>query len=207
MKLLFVTSSLFGGNSSSRAVALELVSAFQREHPGSTIVERDVGTAPLPHITGEMVAALTAPAEARSPAQAAMVARADALIEEVESADVIVLAVPMYNFSVPSTFKAWIDHIARAGRTFRYTGDGVEGLLRGKTVFVAGSRGGVYSDGPARTLDFHEPYLRAVLGFIGLTDVHFVHAEGLNMGAGAADRGMAEARRRANALIPGALAA
>jgi FMN-dependent NADH-azoreductase len=113
----------------------------------------------------------------------------------------------MYNFSIPSTLKAWIDHVARAGRTFHYTQDGPVGLLGGRKVYVAGSRGGVYSTGPAQALDFHETYLRGVLGFLGLTDVTFIHAEGLAKGPEAAEAAMAGARAQARALSADSLAA
>jgi FMN-dependent NADH-azoreductase len=124
------------------------------------------------------------------------------LIEELEAADTIVLAVPMYNFSIPSTLKAWIDHVARAGRTFRYTAAGPEGLLNGKKVFVVSGRGGFYSgDSPAKVLDFQEPYLRAVLGFLGLTDVTFIHVEGLKVSSEAAEKGISRAREAIAGIV------
>jgi FMN-dependent NADH-azoreductase len=108
----------------------------------------------------------------------------------------------MYNFSISSTLKAWIDHIARAGRTFRYTASGSQGLLTGKKVFVASSRGGSYADGPAKPMDFQEPYLRAMLGFLGLTDVTFIHAEGQNVSAEVAAAGLIKARDSIARLVP-----
>jgi FMN-dependent NADH-azoreductase len=207
MQVLLVTSSIFGAGSKSRDVALAFVDGLRRRHPNARVVERDVGGDPLPHVTADLMGAAATPAVDRTPQQAALAAQADALIDELEAADVIVLAVPMYNFSVPSTFKAWIDHVARAGRTFRYTETGPQGLLRGKQVFVAGARGGVYGEGPARALDFHETYLRGVLGFLGLTDVTFVHAEGQAIGPDVAAENLAAARDRATALVPAALAA
>src|SRR5215470_3980055 len=178
-KLLFVTSSILGENSKSRALGREFVEAWTRHHPGSRVVERDLVAEAVPHLTGAVVGAAMTPAEQRSPEQAETVSLADRLIEELEAAEVVVLAAPMYNFSVPSTVKAWIDHVVRAGRTFRYGANGPEGLLRGKKVFIVTARGGVYSQGPGKSMDFHEPYLRGVLGFIGLTDVSFIYAEGL----------------------------
>ena len=180
-KLLFVTSSILGENSKSRALGREFVEAWTRHHPGSRVVERDLVAEAVPHLTGAVVGAAMTPAEQRSPEQAETVSLADRLIEELEAAEVVVLAAPMYNFSVPSTVKAWIDHVVRAGRTFRYGANGPEGLLRGKKVFIVTARGGVYSQGPGKSMDFHEPYLRGVLGFIGLTDVSFIYAEGLAM--------------------------
>ncbi len=142
------------------------------------------------------------PAEKRSVEQASRAQSADQLIEELEAADTIVLAAPMYNFTISSTLKAWIDHVARAGRTFRYTANGPEGLLKGKQVFVVTGRGGIYTgDAPARVLDFQEPYLRGILGFLGLTDVTFIHVEGLNISPEAAEKGFAQARNAINASL------
>src|SRR5262249_27405205 len=163
------TSSLFGAASQSRQIAAEFVTAWQGSHPGTTVVERDLNATSIPHLSQDTLAALGTPAETRTPAQQSAVAFADALIQEVQPPDAIVLTAPMYNFTLPSTLKAWIDYIARAGRTFRYTASGPEGLLKGKKVFVVTGRGGLYSgESPARVLDFQEPYLRGVLGFLGL---------------------------------------
>jgi FMN-dependent NADH-azoreductase len=194
-KLLLVTSSLFGDQSKSSQLAGEFVQAWHRSHPGTTMVERALTAESIPHLSLGALGALMTPAEQRSSEQHATVAFADRLIEELEAADTIVLAVPMYNFSIPSTLKAWIDHVARAGRTFRYTAAGPEGLLKGKKVFVITGRGGVYTgDSPAKVFDFQEPYLRSVLGFLGLTDVSFVHVEGLKVSPEAAEQGVARAR-------------
>src|SRR5579863_10013783 len=143
--LLLVTSSLFGDQSKSRQVATEFVDAWRGAHPNTAVVERELTPDSMPHLTLDALGALMTPAAQRSTAQSASVAFGDRLIEELEAADTIVLAVPMYNFSVPSTLKAWIDHVARAGRTFRYTANGSEGLLKGKKVFVVTGRGGFYS--------------------------------------------------------------
>jgi FMN-dependent NADH-azoreductase len=148
------------------------------------------------------------PADKRSDAEARNAALADALIEELEAADVVVIAAPMYNFSIPSTLKAWIDHVARAGRTFRYGAAGPEGLLKGKKVFVVTGRGGIYTgDSPAKGMDFQEPYLRAMLGFLGLDDVSFIHVEGLAVGPDARASGTERARAAIADLIPLAAAA
>ena len=135
-------------------------------------------------------AALTTPAEQRRAVQAARVALDDAAIAQVQAADAIVLGVPMYNYGIPAQLKHWIDAIARAGVTFRYTAQGPEGLLKGKTVYVALARGGRHRDTPA---DTQVPYLKTVLGFLGMTDVHFIYAEGLNMGNESAEQGYAQA--------------
>jgi FMN-dependent NADH-azoreductase len=182
--VLLIHSSVFGEKSQS----LGLARAFLERYPHRSLVERALSPQTMPHLDGETFAAMVTPASELDGRQQAAVALSDELIAEVEAADTIVLAAPMYNFSIPSTLKAWIDHVARRGRTFRYSEKGPEGLLTGKKMFVLAARGGVYSDGaPAAVLDFQEPYLRAVLGFLGLTDVTFVHLEGLSMGPEAAD--------------------
>ncbi len=206
-KLLLVSSSIFGKDSKSWTIAQEFIDGWRQNHPGSVVVERDIGSDPLPHITAEKMGAIMTPPDKRTPQQAAAAGHADRLIEEVEAADVIVLAAPMYNFSVSSTLKAWIDHIARAGRTFGYTEKGPVGLLKGKKVFVVTARGGVYSEGPAKPLDFHEPYLRGMLGFLGLSDVTFVHVEGLAVSPESATAGLAKAREKIAAVLGRAEAA
>jgi FMN-dependent NADH-azoreductase len=193
--LLLITSSLFGDQSKSARIAKEFVDAWHRSHPGTRVTERALTPASMPHLTIDTLGAVMTPAEQRTAEQKASVAFGDRLIEELEAADTIVLAAPMYNFSISSTLKAWIDHVVRAGRTFRYTASGPEGLLKAKKVFVVTGRGGFYgSDSPARPLDFQEPYLRGVLGFIGLRDLSFIHVEGLNISAEEAERGLARAR-------------
>jgi FMN-dependent NADH-azoreductase len=205
-KLLYVSSSILGENSKSRALSREFIETWKRRHPGTSVVERELVAETLPHVTGAVLGAALTPADKRSAEQADAAALADRLIEEVEAAEVILLAVPMYNFSVPSTFKAWIDHIVRAGRTFRYGPEGAVGLLQNKKVFVVASRGGVYSTGPCKSMDFHEPYLRGVLGFIGLKDVTFIHAEGLNISPETAAGALDGARAAIAELLPKAAA-
>jgi len=201
--LLLVTSSLFGEQSRSRALATEFIAAWQDRFPPTRTVTRELAPATMPHLDLETLGAIGVPASERSARQRELVAFSDGLIAEVEAADTIVLAVPMYNFSIPSMLKAWIDHIARAGRTFRYTETGPEGLLKGKKVFVVTARGGVYSgESPARAFDFQEPYVRAVLGFLGLTDVTFLHLEGLKISPEAAAHGLARARAAIDGLLP-----
>jgi FMN-dependent NADH-azoreductase len=208
-KLLFVTSSVFGDNSKSRQIALEFIAAWRTAHPATSLATRDLNAGPMPHISLDTLGALMTPAEGRTREQQASVDFSDRLIEELEAADTIVIAAPMYNFSIPSTLKAWIDHVARAGRTFRYTAAGTpEGLLRNKRVFVVTGRGGFYAgESPARALDFQEPYLRAVLGFLGLDDVSFIHVEGLKVSPEAAANGLDRARASIGALLPAAMAA
>jgi FMN-dependent NADH-azoreductase len=203
-KVLLITSSLFGENSKSRQIALEVVNVLKDADPRTEIVRRDVN--PVPHLNGEELQALMTAPDSRSERQSETVKRADELIEELEAADTIVVAAPMYNFSISSPLKAWIDHIARAGRTFRYTASGPEGLLKNKKVIVVASRGGSYT-GAAKAMDFQEPYLRAMFGFLGLTDVTFVHLESQNISPEAAKDGMTFARRKVNEMFPVAMAA
>jgi len=206
--LLFVTSSLFGDGSQSRLIASDLIDRWRQSDPRSTVVERELTADGIPHLSLAALTASMTPADARSTAERQAAALADTLIEEVEAADVIVLAAPMYNFSIPSTLKAWIDHITRAGRTFRYGAAGAEGLLKGKKVFIITGRGGIYSgDSPAKSLDFQEPYLRAMLGFLGLLDVTFIHVEGLKISPEAAASGIERARKAIGDLLPAAAAA
>jgi FMN-dependent NADH-azoreductase len=206
-KLLFVTSSVFGPESKTGQIGAELVAAWRKAHPGTAVVERALSPESLPHLTQETIAAWLLPEEKRSPRQREIAAFADAIIAEVEAAETVVIAAPMYNFTISSTLKSWIDHLARAGRTFRYSAAGPEGLLKGKKVFIVTGRGGVYSgDSPARGLDFQEPYLRAVLGFLGLNDITFIHVEGLAISPEAAASGLERARKAVNDIVPRAAA-
>ena len=156
------------------------------------VVRRDVGASPIPHLIAETVGAIRgAPQETDAGRRA--LALSDALVEEIKTADVIVLGAPMYNFGMASTLKAWFDHILRAGVTFRYSDAGPKGLLAGKRAIVIESRAGLYSEGPAAIMDHQEPHIRTLLGFIGITDVTFVRAEKLAFGPEAAAAAIAEA--------------
>ena len=206
LNILLVTSSVFGEKSKSREIALEFLQAWRSVHSSSRVTVRD--TSAIPHLTGDTFAAATTAPNKRSADQSIAAALADTLIEEIEAADTVVIAAPMYNFSISSTLKAWIDHITRGGRTFRYTAAGPEGLLKNKKVFVVVSRGGAYrGDSPAKGMDFQEPYLRAMLGFLGLGDVTFIHVEGLGVSPEAAASGLEAARKSVAGIVPAALAA
>lgn len=203
--LLYVASSLSGEDSRSNRLARDLIDVLGARK----VVERDLGAGSIPHLSAEYLQALMTAQSARSAGQNALVKAADELIEEVEAADVIVIAAPMYNFAIPSTLKAWFDHIARAGRTFRYKADGhPEGLLKGKKVYAVVSRGGFYTgDSPVKGFDFQEPYLRAMLWFVGLTDVTFVHVEGQKISPEVAEAGLNRAREMVQQIAPLAQAA
>lgn len=191
--LLKINSSILASGNANR-LADEFVAGWQASHPQGRVIERDLTRTPLPHLDETALTGFGTPADQRSPAQQAAVALSDALIEELRQADVIVLGVPMYNFGIPSPLKAWIDRVARAGITFRYTEQGPVGLLTGKKVYVLAARGGRYA-GTAG--DVQTAYLKQVLGFIGLTDIEFVYAEGLAISA----ESKAEAQAAASARI------
>lgn len=182
MKLLHVDSSILGAGSVSRALSAEIVAAERRAHPGLHVTYRDVGATPIGHLSAAHLAAAqgTSP---ESPALQQDLSQGQAALDEFLSADIIVLGAPMYNFGIPSQLKAWIDRLAVAGKTFRYTQDGPQGLAGGKRVIIASSRGGFYGpDTPASFLDHQESYLRGLFGFFGITDVTFIRAEGVNVG-------------------------
>ena len=187
-----------GTGSNSTRLANELVASLAAAHPGAAVEVRDLAREPHPALDEAALQALFTPAAQRTPAQAARVALDDALIAQVFAADVVVLAVPMYNFGVSTQFKNWIDAIARAQVTFRYTAAGPEGLLRGKKVYAVLTRGGIYRDTPT---DSQVPYLRTVLGFLGMTDIEFIYAEGLAMGPETEARALAEARAQIGAAL------
>lgn len=190
LKLLQINASARRDGANSTKLANTVVERLVAAHAGAQVTVRDLAAHPVTVLDEAALGALFTPADQRSAAQAAVVAEYDALIAEVQAHDAIVLGVPMYNFGVPVQLKAWIDAIARAGVTFRYTENGPEGLIKGKTVYVALARGGLYRDQPH---DTQVPYLKTVLGFLGLTDVRFIYAEGLNMGPEAAAKGFAKA--------------
>jgi FMN-dependent NADH-azoreductase len=193
MKLLHIDSSITGGASASRQVTARIVSQYAKLVPGLEVAHRDLDAAPLPHLDSRMLSAL-APGATPDAATRDDLALGGAMLDEFLKADIVVVGAPMYNFGVPSQLKAWIDRIMVAGKTFRYTANGPEGLAGGKTVIIASSRGGVYSgNAPAAVMDFQENYLKAVFGFIGVTDVRVVRAEGLSIGPEQRDAALAGA--------------
>jgi len=191
--LLQINSSIFSSGGQSSQLADQFVVAWHKNHPNAQVLVRDLAQEPLPHLDAQRVMAFFAKPEARNPEQQAFVAKSDALIDEIKQADVIVIGLPMYNFGIPSTLKAYFDHIARAGVTFRYTEKGPQGLLTGKKVYVFATRGGLYAGTP---LDTQTRYVQDFLGFLGITDVEFVYAEGLNMGEARKDAALAAANQQ-----------
>ncbi len=192
--VLYINSSVRTAGSLSRQLSAEFIAKWQEGHPGDTVVTRDLALDPVPHLNEQTLGAFFTPAEARNAEQAFAVKLSDQLVDEVIAADVIVIGAPMYNFSVPSGLKAYIDQIARAGRTFKYTETGPVGLLTNKKVYIVTASGGVYSEGPAAGYDFLASYLRAVLGFLGITDISFIRAEGVALGQQALADTLAKSR-------------
>jgi len=189
MKLLHIDSSVLGENSASRSLTAAIVARLRAENPGVEVTHRDLAAQTLPHFTPVL--------DEGHPC----VARNGEILDEFLAADIMVIGAPMYNFGIPSQLKAWIDRILAAGKTFRYTEKGPEGLAGGKRVIIASSRGGIYSEGPAQASDFQEAYLRRIFDFVGVHEIEIVRAEGLNLGA----EQRAAAMTQAHARIAGAL--
>jgi|SRR5216683_1676344 FMN-dependent NADH-azoreductase len=188
MKLLHIDSSILGEASASRQLSAAIVQAVTRAMPGVEIIRRDLDADPIPHLDGGLFAAAL---------------KGSAVLDEFLDADIVVIGAPMYNFTIPSQLKAWLDRIVIVGKTVRYTEAGVQGLMGGKKVIIASSRGGLYGPGtPQQANDFQETYLRAILGFIGIDDIEIVRAEGLSLGP----EQRAAAMRAALASVSAALA-
>lgn len=179
--ILKVTSSARGAYSNSNQLVNEIVAKLQQNNPGANVIERNLVSQKYPHLEESHVAGFFAPAEDHTPETKAAVSHSDEAIAELEKADSIVIGVPLYNFNIPSALKAWIDHIVRARKTFSYDGGTPEGLLKGKKVYLAMASGGIYSDGPMKSFDFAEPYLKAILSWIGLADITVFRIEGVNV--------------------------
>ena len=190
--VLQLTTSLFGEQGQSSRLASEFSQALAEEGGGKVVV-RDLAQHPLPHLTAERFTAFGTLAAQRTLEQQRLVAESDALIDELRRADVLVIGLPMYNFGVPSTLKAYFDHVARAGVTFRYTADGPVGLLTGKKAYVFATRGGKHA---GTATDLQTGFVRQFLGFIGIRDVEFIYAEGLALGEQQREQSLAAAAER-----------
>jgi FMN-dependent NADH-azoreductase len=189
--LLQIKASISHDQGLSSQLANNFVAAYRKAHPDAKVVVREVASAePVPHLNGERFGAFITKHEERTEAQHAVVAYSDVLIDELKRADVVVIGLPMYNFGVPSQLKAYFDHIARAGVTFKYTATGPVGLLTGKKVYIFAARGGLYAGSP---LDTQTGYVRDFLGFLGMNDVQFVYAEGLAVSPESREAGLAKA--------------
>jgi FMN-dependent NADH-azoreductase len=200
MQLLHIDSSVLGTHSASRALSAEIVARQVALHPDIQVAYRDLAADAALHLSSGHLAAWQGGAVDDS-VLVADLAKGGVYLEELFAADIIVIGAPMYNFSIPSQLKAWIDRVVVAGKTFRYGANGAEGLLRNKKIFIASSRGNIYAAGsPAAALEHHESYLTGVLSFIGLTDVTIVRAEGLAFGTEARDAAMLKARANIAAM-------
>jgi FMN-dependent NADH-azoreductase len=192
-RVLIIESSARQQDSVSRQLTQTFIQQWQAAHPGDSITVRDLARNPVPHLDANLLGGWMKPAEQRSAAEQDSLQRSNELTEELLAADVLVMAAPMYNFAIPSTLKAWLDHVLRAGVTFKYTDTGPQGLLTGKRAYVLTARGGIYA---GSTADHQEPYLRQVMGFIGIHDVEFIHAEGLNLGGDFHEKGLNQANAK-----------
>ncbi|WP_372865862.1 FMN-dependent NADH-azoreductase [Pseudomonas sp.] len=190
-KVLVIESSARQQGSVSRQLTEQFIAQWQTAHPADHIQVRDLAVEQVPHLDANLLGGWITPADQQSVAEQRALALSNTLTDEVLAADVLVLAAPMYNFAIPSTLKAWLDHVLRAGVTFKYTETGPQGLLTDKRAFVLTARGGIYAGG---SLDHQEPYLRQALAFIGIHEVSFIHAEGLNLGGEFMEKGLAEAK-------------
>lgn len=198
--ILIVHGSPRGDASLSTGLARQLAENLRRDDQGATIVSRDLAANPLPHIGPDYSSGIYAPPENRTQEQASAVAVSDAAVDEFLAADTLVISTGLINFGISSNLKSWIDHISRAGRTFRYSETGPIGLARGKKAYLVIASGGIYSQGPGAALDFAEPYLRSVLAFLGITDVETIRIEGVGLGPEAAEKALASASARVEAL-------
>ena len=195
MKILQLKTSIFDGTDNqgvSSQLSDELVAGLLKDDSEASVAVRDFSSDPVPYLDGAWLQALSTPAESRTEEQQRKVAWSDAAIAELQQADTLVIGAPMYNFSVPAMLKSWTDHVARAGVTFKYTDQGSVGLLQNKKVYVVVSTGGLHAEG---VTDFMRPYLRTILGFLGLSDITVIVADGLNMGEEPRDKGLSQARQ------------
>jgi FMN-dependent NADH-azoreductase len=190
-KLLYIQSSIFSDEGQSSKLAERFIQNWLAAHPGSEVVRRDLAADPVPHLDAQRFGAFTTPEPQRTVEQQAVIRFSDALVQELAGADVVVLGVPMYNLGVPSTLRAYFDHVARAGVTFRYTANGPEGLLTGKKAVIFSTRGGYYG-----TDDHSSSYVRDFLGFLGIRDVKTVIAEGLAVGEAQKETALDAARQQ-----------
>lgn len=205
-EILCITSSPRRDTSYSNLVAMRVLRELRQVYPGATVTIRDLAANPPPHIDDDFVTATRSVAGARTERQRAQVELSNTLIDEIVAADVVVIAASMINLGIPSTLKAWFDHVVRPDRTFRYSASGSQGLLRGRRAILVLSRGGIYSGGPLRSHEHDESYLRSALELVGITDVQSILIEGMALGPEFAERAVDAAMRRAGA-VAGVLAA
>ncbi len=204
-QILVIDSSPRSG-SLSRRFTREVEEQLVRQHPEANVVRRDLSASPFPHLTEEVITAFYTRPDQRTDRLRRAIALSDGAVDELLASDIIVIGAPMWNFNIPSSLKAWIDHVVRSGRTFKYGASGPEGMAGGKKAIVVLTSGGVYSKGPAQVMDFHATYLRSVLGFIGITDVSFVRAEGVSTGEEGFKQAVAAAQTQVAQAVGGSAA-
>jgi FMN-dependent NADH-azoreductase len=197
--ILKLSTSFYSQDGQSSRLAQQYIDALRDRKPGAHVIERDLAHEPVPHLDAARFQAFLTPPEQRTAAQHAVTDFSDALIDELRAADVLVLGLPMYNFGVPSQLKAYFDHVARAGVTFRYTDQGPVGLLQGKKAYVFATRGGLYAGTPN---DTQTAYVRQFLGFLGITEVEFIYAEGLALGPETREASLVQARAAVQNVAP-----
>ena len=195
--VLIIESSARQQGSFSRQLTQQFISQWQAAHPADQVTLRDLALNPVPHLDANLLGGWMKPEAQRNADEQSSLQRSNELTDELLAADVLMLAAPMYNFAIPSTLKAWLDHVLRAGVTFKYTETGPQGLLTGKKAYVLTARGGLYA---GSTSDHQEPYLRQVLAFVGIHDVTFVHAEGMNLGGDFQEKGLNQAKASLSAI-------
>ncbi|QND63145.1 FMN-dependent NADH-azoreductase [Mesorhizobium loti] len=201
MSILLVTSSPRGAASHSTRIATEFAEKLLTADPSNTLVVRDLVANPLPHIDADYSTGIYTPAEARTPRQAEVVGISDVVLDELFAADTVILATGFINFNISSTLKSWVDHIARSGKSFAYGENGPKGLVTGKKVYIVLASGGIYSEGAAVQFDHAIPYLRGVLGFLGMTDVDVIRIEGVGMGPDAVTAALSKATAKVDAVV------
>jgi FMN-dependent NADH-azoreductase len=199
MSILLITSSPRGAESLSNSVAIDLAEKLKAQ-TGAQLIHRDLAVSPLAHMDGTFTSAIRKAAADRSPEEAKAAVASDELTQELLAADTLVIGTGMINFNIYSSLKTWIDHIARAGLTFKYGESGPVGLATVKKAYIVLASGGIYSSGPASALNHAEPYLKTVLGFIGITNVETIYVEGLAYGPEAAEKAIAAAHAKAAEL-------
>ena len=199
--ILLITSSPRGADGLSTRFAADLARQLADQRPGGTLTVRDLSVDPLPHIADGYVAGRVTPPESRTPAQVEAVKLAETLIAELAAADILVMGSAMINFGPPTQLKAWFDYVTWPGVTFKYGGDGIEGLVRGKQVYLVTASGGVFSQGPFAPMDFQSGYLKHLLGFLGMTDIEQLRIEGTAYGPEAAEAAIATAGKTLQSLL------
>lgn len=204
MKLLHIDSSVLSDNSVSRQLTRNVVDQWKQRYPNLKVTYRDLAKQAPSHLSAEILGAAHVPLDQQTLSQRAELKLSEELLEEFLAADVLILGAPMYNFSIPSQLKAWLDRVLVAGRTFKYTTTGPVGLVDGKRAVIVSSRGGIYSEGPVHTMDHQESYLKTALGFVGIRDVTIIRTEGVNISREKREQAITRAQQQVQNLLKAA---